>query len=74
MKRSRTRFFLYLMPVRGLCCINLMLGRLPLPRTALSYGLGDGYAKRCLAVEGGDTDVVLCDLTFEVPRHQRLAE
>ena len=46
----------------------------PLPRTDLVYGLSGRYAKSRVAVEDGDTDLDLCDLPFEVPRHQRLAE
>ena len=39
-----------------------------------TYWLSEGYAKSSVAVEDGDTDLDLCDLPIEVPRHQRLAE
>ena len=46
----------------------------PLPQTDLAYWLSDGYAKSSVAVEDRDTDLDLCDLPIEIPRHQRLAE
>lgn len=46
----------------------------PLPQTDLADWLSNGYAKISVAVEDGDTDLDLCDLPIEVPRHQRLAE
>jgi hypothetical protein len=46
----------------------------PYPRTDLSYSFYDGYAERCVAVQGGDADLELCDLTVEVPRHEPLAQ
>ena len=39
----------------------------------LSYGLCDGYAKYCVAIEHGDADLDLSDLPVEVPCHERLA-
>jgi hypothetical protein len=44
------------------------------PETDLSYGLCERYAKICVAVENGDTDLNFRDLPFKVPRHQLLAE
>ena len=39
----------------------------------LSYGLCDGYAKSCVAVEHGDPDMELSDLPVEVSCHEALA-
>ena len=46
----------------------------PLLQTDLAYWLSDGYTKSDVRVEYGDTDPDLCDLTIEVPLHQRLAQ
>ena len=46
----------------------------PFPRTDLSYGLSDGYAKSGVAVEHRDADLDFGDLPVEVSRHQGLAE
>lgn len=46
----------------------------PFPRTDSSHGLCDGYAERGEAVQHGDADLKLCDLTVKVPRAQALAE
>ena len=46
----------------------------PLPHRDLGYGLSDRYAKSRIAVEDGNADLDFCDLPFQAPRHQRLAE
>lgn len=46
----------------------------PYPRTDLSNGFRDGNAERGEAVEYGDTDLELHNLTVEVPRGQALAQ
>lgn len=51
--------------LQGLCRTNRLMGVLPLSRSDLSYGLGDRYAKRGVAVEHGDTDL---DFRFAVHR------
>ena len=43
----------------------------PFPQTELSYGLCDGYAKSCVAVEHCDPDLELGDLSVEVSGHMR---
>ena len=58
----------------GLCCTNRMEEVLLLTPDGFTYWLSEGYAKSSVAVEDGDTDLDLCDLPIEVPRHQRLAE
>jgi hypothetical protein len=45
----------------------------PFPRTDLSHDFSDGDAERGEAVQDGDTDLELCNLTVEVPRHEALA-
>lgn len=40
----------------------------------LSYGVGNGCAERGEAVEDGDTDLELGNLTVEVPREQALSQ
>lgn len=47
---------------------------LPLPKYGLSLRLGERYAKGRVAIEDGDADLDLPDLTVEVRRRQRLAE
>ena len=47
---------------------------MPLPQTDLAYWLSDRYAKSSITIEDGDTDLDLCDLPFEVPRHEQLVE
>ena len=46
----------------------------PLPRTDLSCGLSDGYAKGSEAVQDGYSYLELRHLTVEVPRHEALAQ
>jgi hypothetical protein len=46
----------------------------PFPQTGLAYRLCDRYAKSGVAIEDGDADLDFCDLSFEVPRHKRLAQ
>lgn len=46
----------------------------PFPRTELFYGLCDGYAERGVAIENGNSDLDLCNLTVEVPHHEALAQ
>ena len=53
------------------------IGRRPIlrfPRTDLSRDLSDRDAERCVAVEHGDTDLELRDLTVEVPCHEALPQ
>jgi len=45
-----------------------------LPLADLPYCHSDRYAKCSIAIEHCDPDLDLCDLPFEAPRHQRLAE
>ena len=45
----------------------------PFPRTDLFHGLCDRYAERGVAVQDGDPDLELRNLTVEVPRHEPLA-
>ena len=45
----------------------------PFPRTGLSYGLGDGYARTSVAIGEGDPDLDHRDLPVEVPRHEALS-
>ncbi len=45
--------------------------RLPFPRTDLSRDLCDGDAERGEAIEHGDPDLELRNLTVEVPRDRR---
>jgi hypothetical protein len=47
---------------------------LPLTLDGFTYGLSDRYTKSRVAVEDSDADLDFCDLSLEVPRHQRLAE
>ena len=61
-------------PVHGFIAQFTCWSSFPLPQTDLAYWLSDRYAKSCVAVENGDTDLNFRDLPFEVPRHQRLAE
>ena len=51
-----------------------LLPDVPYPRTDLSHDLCDGYAKGGEAVQDGDPDLELRDLTIEVPRGQTLAQ
>ena len=60
------------------CCIWLYLGFVaqircragfPFPRTDLSYGRCDGYAKSGVAVENGDADLDFRDLPIKVSCH-----
>jgi len=37
----------------------------PFPQTDLSYGLSDGYAKSCVAIEHRDPDLELSNLSVE---------
>lgn len=46
----------------------------PYPRTDSSYGFSEGYSERGEAVQDGDTDLELGDLTVEVPSGQTLAQ
>ena len=46
----------------------------PFPRTDSSHGFRDGYAERGEAIQHGDTNLELCDLTVEVPGGQPLAK
>ena len=46
----------------------------PFPQTDLSHGLCDRDAERGVAVQNGDTDLELGDLTVEVPSHEPLAQ
>lgn len=46
----------------------------PFPRTDLPCGLGDGRSKGGEAVQDGDTDLELRDLTVEVPGAEALAQ
>ena len=48
--------------------------RFPFPRTDLSHGFRDRYAERGVAVQDGDADLELGDLTVEVPSHEPLAQ
>ena len=57
-----------------LCCTNRPEGELPLSQTDSAYCLCDRYANSGVAVEGGDADLDLGNLPFEVPRHERLAK
>ena len=50
------------------------LPRFPFPRTDLSHGLCDRDAERGVAVQNGDTDLKLRDLSVEVPRHEALPQ
>lgn len=50
------------------------LPRFPFPRTDLSHGFRDRYAERGVAVQDGDADLELGDLTVEVPSHEPLAQ
>ena len=50
------------------------MAEVPLSRTDLSYGLCHGYAERGEAVEHGNADLELGDLTIEVPGHEALAQ
>lgn len=57
-----------------LCCTNRLTVRVPLLRTDSSHGLSFGCAESSEAVEYGDTDLELGDLTVEVARGQALAQ
>jgi len=46
----------------------------PYPRTDLSHDLCDGYTNGGEAVQDGDPDLELCDLTIKVPRGQVLTQ
>ena len=46
----------------------------PFPRTDLSFGLSDGYAKGGVTVEHRDPGLELSDLSVEVSGHEALAE
>ena len=46
----------------------------PFPWTKLSHGFRDGYAERSVAVHDCDTDLYLCNLSLEVPRHEALSQ
>jgi transposase InsO family protein len=46
----------------------------PFSQTDLAYCLCDRYAKSGVAVEDGDADLDFRGLSFEVPRHERLAQ
>ena len=47
----------------------------PFARTDLSHSFSDGYAERVEAVQDGNSDLELRDLTVEVPRgHEALAQ
>ena len=59
---------------KGPCCTKGLTGRLPLSRTDLSRNLGDGDAERCEAVQDGDTDLELGDLTVKVPCGEALTQ
>ena len=48
--------------------------RFPFPRTDLSHGLCDRNAERGVAIQNGDTDLKLRDLSVEVPRHEALPQ
>lgn len=39
-----------------------------------SHSFRDGYAERGVAVQDGDADLDLCDLSVEVPRPEALAQ
>lgn len=52
----------------GLCCKIRVLGVLnPFRGFPLRDSVGDGDSERGEAVEYGDTDVKLCDLTVKIP-------
>lgn len=57
-----------------LCCTNRVTGRPFLSRTELSCDLCEGRAEGGKAVEDGDSDLELCNLTVEVARGQALPE
>ena len=46
----------------------------PFPRTELSHSRCDGYAEGGEAVQNGDADLELGDLTVEVPGGQALTQ
>lgn len=46
----------------------------PFPQTDSSHGLSDGYAECGEAVQDGDPDMEVCDLTVEVSGHEPLTE
>ena len=48
--------------------------KFPFSWTDLSHGFSDGYAERSEAVQDGDTDLELGDLTVEIPSCQSLAQ
>ncbi len=57
----------------GLCCTNRLIAGVSLSRTDLSYGLRDRDAEPGEAVQHGDADLELCDLTIKVSGAQALA-
>lgn len=58
----------YLLLLPGLCCKIRVLGVLnPFRGFPLRDSVGDGDSERGEAVEYGDTDVKLCDLTVKIP-------
>jgi len=46
----------------------------PLSPDRLTYGFSDGYAERGEAVQDGNADLELGNLTVEVPRHEALTQ
>jgi hypothetical protein len=68
--------------LRALCFYRALLhksgeGRsspFPFPQTPLAYRFRDKYTKCGVAVQHRDADLDFRDLSFEVPRHERLAE
>lgn len=57
-----------------LCCTNRLTAGRPLLPVRPSHDLCDGYAERCVAVQHGNTNLELRQLTIEVPRHEALAQ
>lgn len=49
------------------------MARLSLTRADSSHDFRDGYAERCEAVQHGDTDLELSDLTIETPSGRTFA-
>ena len=62
------------MGVRGSVAQIGCYAEIPFPRTDLFYDLCDGCAERNEAVQDGDTDLELGELTIKVPRAQALAQ
>ena len=46
----------------------------PLLPDRLSHGLCAGYAERGVAVQDGDAELDVCDLSVEVSRHEALPQ